>query len=465
MTQKQHTIKRPISVSGIGLHTGKEVTLTFHPAAENHGLVFQRKDLEGEPLIPADVDLVVDTSRGTTIGINKNTRVHTVEHALAALAGLQIDNVLIQLDGPEPPAVDGSSKPYLNALLEAGLEEQDAEREFFVIEEPIYFQDGARKVSLAALPGEEYSINTMIDFESDLLPAQHASMDSIEQFADKFADSRTFCFLHEVEALHQAGLIQGASLESAVVVMDREIDEATITKLKDIYKSHDVEIKEGYLNSEGGLRHNNEPARHKLLDLVGDLALVGMPIKGQIMASRPGHKANVALAKAIKDKIKQQKIARKFQKGKKKGLVFDINAIHEILPHRYPFILVDKVLEFSENTITGLKNVTINEPFFQGHFPGNPIMPGVLQLEAMAQVGGILLLNTIDNPKSIWVYFVAIDNARFKKPVIPGDTLILDLELTALKRSICKMTGRITVDGQLVCSADLIASVVPKDKL
>ena len=465
MNQKQHTIQSPVSVSGIGLHTGKNVTLTFLPAAENHGLVFQRMDLEGQPLIPADVDLVVDTSRGTTIGINKTTRVHTVEHALAALAGLQVDNVLIQLDGPEPPGVDGSSKPYVEALVKAGIQEQEAEREYFVIDEPIHFQDASRKVSLAALPGEHFTASTLIDFESDLLPAQHANLETIEEFADKFADSRTFCFLHEVEALHQAGLIQGASLESAVVVMDREIDEDTITKLKDIYKAQDVEIKEGYLNSEGGLRHPNEPARHKLLDLVGDLALVGMPIKGQIMANRPGHKANVALAKAIKDKIKQQKISQKFQKGKKKGIVFDVNAIQEILPHRYPFLLVDKVLEFSDTNIKGLKNVTMNEPFFQGHFPGNPIMPGVLQLEAMAQVGGILLTNTIDDPKSIWVYFVAIDNARFKKPVIPGDTLILDLELTALKRSICKMTGKITVDGQLVCSADLVASVVPKDKL
>ncbi|MCI4670135.1 MAG: bifunctional UDP-3-O-[3-hydroxymyristoyl] N-acetylglucosamine deacetylase/3-hydroxyacyl-ACP dehydratase [Bacteroidia bacterium] len=465
MTEKQHTIQNPVSVSGIGLHTGKEVTLTFQPADENHGMVFQRMDLEGQPLIPADVDLVVDTSRGTTIGISKTERVHTVEHALAALSGLHIDNVLIQLDGPEPPAMDGSSKLYVEALQKAGLKEQEAEREYFIIDEPIHFQDAARKVSLAALPGDGFSVSTMIDFQSDLLPPQHATLESIDDFAGHFADSRTFCFLHEVEALHSAGLIQGASLESAVVVMDRDIDEATINKLKDIYKSHDVEIKEGYLNSEGGLRHPNEPARHKLLDLVGDLALVGMPIKGQVMANRPGHKANVGLAKAIKNKIKQQKIARKFQKGKKSGLIFDINAIHEILPHRYPFILVDKVLEFSENTITGLKNVTINEPFFQGHFPGNPIMPGVLQLEAMAQVGGILLLNTIDNPKSIWVYFVAIDNARFKKPVIPGDTMILDLELTALKRSICKMTGKVTVDGQLVCSADLIASVVPKDRL
>ncbi len=465
MTEKQHTIHKPVSVSGVGLHIGKPVTLTFQPADEHHGIVFQRTDLPDNPLIPADVDLVVDTSRGTTIGISKEARVHTVEHTLAALMGLQIDNVLVQLDGPEPPAMDGSSKAYVEALKTAAVVEQEAERIYFVIDEPIHFQDAERGVQLAAMPSEGFKVTTMIEFESDFMPAQHAVMESIEDFEAQFSNSRTFCFLHEVEALHQAGLIQGASLESAVVVMDRDIDQDTLDNLKTIYQTPDLEIKEGYLNSEGGLRHDNEPARHKLLDLVGDLALVGMPIKGHVMANRPGHKANVALAKAIKNKIKQNKIARKFQKGKKQGLIFDINAIHEILPHRYPFLLVDRILEFSENTITGQKNVTINEPFFQGHFPGNPIMPGVLQLEAMAQVGGILLLNTIDNPKSIWVYFVAIDNARFKKPVIPGDTLILELELTALKRSICKMTGRIFVDGHLVCSADLIASVVPKHKL
>ncbi|MEO0897104.1 MAG: bifunctional UDP-3-O-[3-hydroxymyristoyl] N-acetylglucosamine deacetylase/3-hydroxyacyl-ACP dehydratase [Bacteroidota bacterium] len=465
MNEKQHTLKSHVSVSGVGLHTGKPVTMTFGPAPENHGFVFQRTDLEDQPLIPADVDLVVDTSRGTTIGLNKDTKVHTVEHVLASLAGLQLDNVLIQLDGPEPPAMDGSSKSFIEVLLEAGLEEQEAVREYFVIEDAIHYQDEEKEVDLAAFPSKSFQANVMIDFGSDFLPAQQAKMQHIDEFARHIADSRTFCFLHEVEALHQAGLIQGASLESAVVVMDREIDDSTISKLKEIYKAPDLEIKEGYLNAEGGLRHENEPARHKLLDLIGDLALVGMPIKGKIMASRPGHKANVALAKQIKNKIKQDKIARRFQKNKAKGLVFDINAIHEILPHRYPFVLVDRVLEFTERTITGLKNVTINEPFFQGHFPGNPIMPGVLQLEAMAQVGGILLLNTIENPKSIWVYFLAIDNARFKKPVIPGDTLILELEMTALKRNICKMKGKITVDGQLVCSADLVASVVPKDKL
>jgi UDP-3-O-[3-hydroxymyristoyl] N-acetylglucosamine deacetylase/3-hydroxyacyl-[acyl-carrier-protein] dehydratase len=290
-------------------------------------------------------------------------------------------------------------------------------------------------------------------------------MHNIEQFPSEFADSRTFCFLHELEALHDAGLIKGGSLESAVVIVDEEISEASMERLRNIFNTQDIPIKNHVLNHEEQLRHENEPARHKLLDLLGDLALIGMPIKGHIMASRPGHKANVELAKKIKSKIKQNRISSRFMKEEKPDVVFDINAIQAFLPHRYPFLLVDKVVDYSDSTITGIKNVTINEPFFQGHFPGNPIMPGVLQLEAMAQVGGILLLNIIDNPQSVWVYIVAIDNARFKKPVIPGDRLELQVEMTTLRRSICKMTGKGYVDGQLVCSADMVASIVPKNKL
>ncbi|WNJ18840.1 bifunctional UDP-3-O-[3-hydroxymyristoyl] N-acetylglucosamine deacetylase/3-hydroxyacyl-ACP dehydratase [Pontibacter sp. G13] len=463
MGTNQQTIKAPISVSGHGLHTGAPVTMTFKPAPENHGFVFKRVDLEGQPEIPADVDLVVDTSRGTTIGL-RGVKVHTVEHTLAALVGLQIDNALIELDGPEPPITDGSAKIFTEKLLEAGIEEQSAEREYFVIDEPIHYLETERSVELAALPSDAYHATVMVDYGSSILKAQHAKMNSLDDFSDEIADSRTFCFLHELVAMHNAGLVKGGTIESAVVVIENEVSDQEKAALEELFGPLERELKPGILN-DTGLRHENEAARHKLLDLVGDLALVGMPLKGHIMASRPGHKANVELAKRIKAKIKQKRITRKFQKKEKKGLVFDINAIQEILPHRYPFLLIDKIVNFSENSITGVKNVTINEPFFQGHFPGNPIMPGVLQLEAMAQVGGILLLNTIDNPKSVWVYFVAIDNARFKKPVIPGDTVVLELEMTALKRSICKMTGKAYVDGQLVCSADLVASVVPKNKL
>lgn len=463
--EKQHTIKSATSISGKGLHTGVPVTMTFHPAEADHGIIFRRTDLEGQPLVHADVDLVVDTSRGTTLKEN-GAKVHTVEHVMAALMGLGIDNALIDLDGPEPPIMDGSSQEFIQKLLETGLDEQDAERIFFEIDESITYSDEANDITLAAFPSKNFELNTFIDFGSKALEAQHANMKSISQFKEEFSSARTFCFVHELEALHQAGLIKGGSLDSAVVIMDKEEEEEEIKKLQNIFGVSDVEIKAGILN-KNGFRFPNEPARHKLLDLLGDLALVGMPLKGKIIASRPGHKSNVELAKKIKSKIKQQRIANKFSKGKggKPGVIFDINAIHEILPHRYPFLLVDKVTDFTESTIRGVKNVTFNEPFFQGHFPGNPIMPGVLQVEAMGQLGGILLLNTIDNPKSIWVYFVAIDNVRFKKPVIPGDTLILELEMTALRRSICKMSGKAYVDGQLVSSADLVASVVPKDKL
>lgn len=463
MATKQHTIQQPATVVGVGLHSGNKVSMTFHPAPVGHGFVFYRTDLEGTPAIEADVANVIDTSRGTTIG-KDGVKIQTVEHTLAALVGMQLDNVRIELDASEPPVMDGSASAFTKALQEAGRQEQEADRVYFHIDEPIHLIESKQNSELAALPADDFHARVMIDFNSEVLKAQHASITNLSDFADEIADSRTFCFLHELLALHTAGLIQGGDLDSAVVIADQGISDEEEQQLRTIFNRPDVPIQEGIIN-ESGLRHDNEPARHKLLDLLGDLALVGMPLKGHIIASRPGHAANVELAKKIKARIKQKQIASRFQKEEKKGLVFDINAIHEILPHRYPFLLVDKIVDFTEQTITGIKNVTINEPFFQGHFPGNPIMPAVLQLEAMAQVGGILLLNSIENPKSIWVYFVAIDNARFKKPVIPGDTLVLELEMTAQRRSICKMSGKGFVDGKLVCSADLVASVVPKNKL
>jgi UDP-3-O-[3-hydroxymyristoyl] N-acetylglucosamine deacetylase/3-hydroxyacyl-[acyl-carrier-protein] dehydratase len=464
MLLKQHTIQGPVEVSGIGLHTGAAARMTFMPAPVDHGIVFRRVDLEDAPLIPADVELVVDTSRGTTLGL-KGVKVHTVEHTLAAVVGLQIDNVLIELDGPEPPIMDGSAMAFIEALRGVGLEEQDAERHIFRIDEPVHYFENDRNVELAALPADDFHATVMIDFDSDILKAQHASLTHIEQFPSKIADSRTFVFLHELELLRDAGLIKGGSLDNALVFVEHPVEAPETARLRELFGlSQGHPIEQGLINPSG-FRYDNEPARHKLLDLIGDLALVGMPLQGHIMAARPGHKANVELARKIKAKIKQKRIAQRFQKTEKKGMIFDINAIADILPHRYPFLLVDRILDFTENAITGLKNVTINEPFFQGHFPGNPIMPGVLIVEAMGQVGGILLLNTIENPQSIWVYFVAFDNVRFKKPVMPGDTMIMELEMIALKRGICKMAGKAFVNGQLVCSADLVASVVPKDKL
>jgi len=462
MYRKQHTIKRSVSLSGVGLHTGTPSHITFKPAPENHGYVFKRVDLENAPLIKADVDNVVDTSRGTTIAKN-GAKVHTVEHTLAALVGLQIDNVLIELDGIEPPAMDGSSIDFLRVLEEAGLEEQTADRDFLEISYDISHQETQQEVSFRVRPAAQFEAQVRIDFNSRVLGEQEARLDRIESFAQDIADSRTFCFLHEVEPLLSAGLIQGGDLDNAVVFVEEQLNDESAERLCKLFKKDSIEVKEGVLNNVG-LRHKNEPARHKLLDLVGDLALVGVPIKGRVEALRPGHTGNVALAKKLRAQYYKQKITRRFQTVEKPGIVFDINAIQKILPHRYPFLLVDKIIDFSEKRIVGIKNVTINEPFFSGHFPGNPIMPGVLQIEAMAQVGGILLLNTIENPQSIWVYIVAINNARFKKPVIPGDTLRLELEMQALKKRICKMHGKAFVNGTLVCSADLVASVIPKNQ-
>jgi UDP-3-O-[3-hydroxymyristoyl] N-acetylglucosamine deacetylase/3-hydroxyacyl-[acyl-carrier-protein] dehydratase len=462
MYEKQHTIQQPVSVSGVGLHTGETVTMTFNPAPEGHGYVFRRIDLEGSPTVRADVDLVVDTSRGTTIEEN-GARVHTVEHTLAALAGLQIDNCLIDLDGPEPPVMDGSSSFFIEALEKAGLSEQNADREFFVIDQPIHYYENERQVDLAAMPMDEFRVTVMIDYNSPILGSQHATLFNIDQFAKEFADSRTFCFLHELEQLVDAGLIKGGNLNNAIVVVDREVNDEELERLRKLFKRPQIEVaEEGILNNIE-LRHRNEPARHKLLDLIGDLALIGAPIKAQILAARPGHKANVAFAKKIKSMIKQKKIQKKYQMKEAEGVVFDINAIQKILPHRYPFLMVDKITSFSETEIEGVKNVSANEPYFQGHFPGNPVMPGVLQLEAMAQVGGILLLNKVENPEKVWVYFIAINNARFRKMVIPGDTIVFRLKLESLKRNICKMHGKGYVDGKVVCEADLIAGLVDKE--
>lgn len=459
---KQHTLKQSVSLSGIGLHTGQTASITFHPAPENHGYVFQRIDLEGIPQIIADVDNVSDTSRGTSLTQNKAS-IHTVEHALAALVGMGIDNALIAVDGPEVPIMDGSAQDFITAFQKSGLEEQDADREYFEIDEAQHFVDNKRDVELTILPGNEFHATVLIDFESDILKPQQARLKSMEEFVPNIADSRTFCFLHELEQLHANELAKGGNLGNAVVLVEQSPNEQQINYLKGLEGAEQLtNIEPGILNAEG-LRHENEPARHKLLDLIGDLALVGVPLKGHVIASRPGHKANVELAKKIKTRLKQVKMSKRFQKGEKKGLIFDINAVMDILPHRYPFLLVDKIVDFTDDTIMGVKNVTINEPFFQGHFPGNPIMPGVLQIEAMAQTGGILLLNTIENPQTVWVYIVAVDNARFKKPVLPGDTLMLELKMTARRRSICMMTGKVYVDGKVVCEADLVASVVPKN--
>jgi UDP-3-O-[3-hydroxymyristoyl] N-acetylglucosamine deacetylase/3-hydroxyacyl-[acyl-carrier-protein] dehydratase len=463
MNDKQQTIKAPVTVSGIGLHTGVVSNMTFKPAPVNHGYKFQRIDLPGQPVVAADADNVVDLSRGTTLEQN-GARVNTVEHTLAALVGLQLDNVLIELDGPEPPIMDGSSIEFVKALLSVGLEEQNALRNYFEITSGITYKDESRGVEIVALPLDDYRLTAMVDYNSPVLGSQHASITNLDQFEEEIAPCRTFVFLHELEALYKQNLIKGGDLDNAIVIVDRVVKDEELSHLSELLKKPKVEVKaEGVLNNTE-LRFKNEPARHKLLDLMGDLALIGRPIKGQILAARPGHAANIAFAKKVKKMIYEASIKSVPTYDPKKKPVMDINQIAATLPHRYPFLLIDKIIHLDETTVTGVKNITLNEPFFQGHFPGNPVLPGVIQIEAMAQTGGILVLSTVDNPEDYWTYFLGIDKCRFKRKVIPGDTIIFKCELLApIKRGIAKMSGQAFVAGQLVMEAEMSASIVKKD--
>ncbi len=464
MDKLQTTIKSEVSISGVGLHTGMEVTLTFEPAPEDHGYVFQRVDIEGQPKVKADCDLVVDTSRGTTIEDN-GARVNTVEHVLAALAGLEIDNVLIKLNGPETPIMDGSSKPFIDLLKSTGIQEQKKEREYFEIPSRINYSDG-EGVEMMALPADDYRLTVMVDYNSPVLGSQHASIVNLGEFTEEISSCRTFCFLHELEMLLDNDLIKGGDLNNAIVIVDRKIEDEEMDKLAKLFNKDKVEVrKEGILNNVE-LRFQNEPARHKLLDMVGDLALAGVPIRAQVMAARPGHKANVEFAKLIK---------RAYEKSKKEAKLganipaYDPNTtplynhqeIAKILPHKHPFLLVDKVVKLTDNEVVAIKNITGDQYFFQGHFPEEPIMPGVLQLEAMAQAGGVLVLNDKENPEKWSTYFVKIENAKFKDKVVPGDTLIIRMALTApVRRGLCMMKGEAFVGNKMVCEALMMAQIV-----
>jgi UDP-3-O-[3-hydroxymyristoyl] N-acetylglucosamine deacetylase/3-hydroxyacyl-[acyl-carrier-protein] dehydratase len=460
---KQHTIKQKVTVSGVGLHTGVPANMTFVPAKPNHGIKFRRIDLSGEPTVDADVDLVVDLSRGTTIE-QGGARVNTVEHTLAALAGLQIDNVLIELDGPEPPIMDGSSIEFTKALESVGLEEQNVARNFYELPESVIYRDEERDVELVGLPHNDYRVTVMVDYNSPVLGSQHASITDINQFSREIASCRTFCFLHELEMLRKSNLIKGGNFNNAIVIVDKVVSEEELGELAKLFDLPKILVKEEGILNNVELRYPNEPARHKLLDLIGDLVLAGRPIKGQILAARPGHAANVAFAKKIKRLMQKNLKNEAPEYDPKAPAVLDINQITQVLPHAYPFRLVDRIIEIDELSVTGIKNVTINEPFFQGHFPGNPVMPGVLQIEAMAQTGGILLLNTVNNPEQYWTYFVGIDNCRFKKMVTPGDTLVIKCDLIEpIRRGFAKMKGQAFVAGKLACEATISACLVKKD--
>jgi UDP-3-O-[3-hydroxymyristoyl] N-acetylglucosamine deacetylase/3-hydroxyacyl-[acyl-carrier-protein] dehydratase len=463
LNHKQQTIKKSVTLSGVGLHTGVQTTMTFLPAKPNHGIKFQRVDLPGSPIIDADCDNVVDVSRGTTIE-QSGARISTIEHTLAALVGLEIDNVLIEVDGPEAPIMDGSSLPFVQVLKSAGTEEQNALRDFYEVQDSIFYREASRNVEIAALPLDDYRVTVMIDYNSPVLGSQHASITNIRQFEKEIASCRTFCFLHELEMLYKNNLIRGGDLNNAIVIVDRVVEEYELEHIAKMLNKPKVEVKkEGILNNIE-LRYNNEPARHKLLDIIGDLALAGRPLKAQILAARPGHAANVAFAKKLKKAMADTD---------KKGIprynptlppVMDIKQITKYLPHRFPFLLIDKIIYLDRETVAGVKNVSMNEPFFQGHFPGNPVMPGVLIVEAMAQIGGILVLNTVPDPENYLTLFLGINEVRFRKIVSPGDTLIMQCDLLApIKRGIAKMYGRAYVGNTLVCEGTMTASIVRKD--
>ena len=463
MSEKQRTIKEQVSISGVGLHTGNEVVITFKPAPENYGYKFRRVDLNTGTLVDADVDNVVDTSRGTSLE-QDGVRVDTVEHVLAALAGLSIDNALIEMNQSETPILDGSSRFYVEALESAGIIEQKALRNYYEISSNITYTNPEKKVELIAIPSKEFKVSVMIDYESKILRSQNAQLENINQFREDFARCRTFVFLHELEYLVNNNLIKGGDLSNAIVFVDRDMSREELDRLAHLFNKPRVEVlREGILNNLE-MHFPNEPARHKLLDVIGDLSLVGLPIKGHIFATRPGHYSNVQFAKLIKKQMKKERILDEGPKfDLSKTPLYNINQIKEILPHRPPFLFIDKILEMGKDYVVGVKNVTINETFFVGHFPDEPVLPGVIQIEAMAQTGGILALNMVDDPQNYNTLFVKIDCVKFRNKVVPGDTIVFFNQLTApIRRGLICMKGLAYVGNKVVMEAEMMAQIQRK---